>query len=70
MNLVWINQQKRRYYRAHLQEDLLGDWTLTRCWGSLDSKHGQVQKEVVKNQSAGMAILSEISKRRNNHGYS
>jgi hypothetical protein len=27
MNRVWINKAKRRYYRAHLQPDLFGDWT-------------------------------------------
>ncbi|PVV12960.1 MAG: hypothetical protein B6D77_04995 [gamma proteobacterium symbiont of Ctena orbiculata] len=69
MNRVWIHQEKRRYYRAHLQPDLFGTWTLTRCWGSLDSQHGQVRTELVASQGKGQQILAGINKRRANHGY-
>lgn len=69
MNRVWINPGKRRYYRAHLQADLLGDWTLTRSWGSLDSRHGQVRTELVDNQAHGLRLLAGIDKRRAVRGY-
>ncbi|MES9991294.1 MAG: WGR domain-containing protein [Candidatus Thiodiazotropha sp.] len=69
MNRVWINQEKRRYYRAHLQPDLFGVWTLTRSWGSLDSNHGQVRRELVDSQTKGQQILAGINKRRSYHGY-
>jgi hypothetical protein len=69
MNSVWIHQEKRRYYRAHLQRDLFGDWALIRSWGSLDSHHGQVRTERVNNQSEGQQILVGISKRRASQGY-
>jgi hypothetical protein len=70
MNLLWINRDKRRYYRVHLQVDLLGDWTLTRSWGSLDSHHGQVRTELVGSQTRGLQILAEITQRRAYRGYS
>ena len=69
MNRVWINPEKRRYYRAHLQVDLFGDWTLTRCWGSLDSHLGQVRTELVVNQVHGLRVLAGIDKRRSIRGY-
>jgi hypothetical protein len=69
MNRVWINPEKRRYYRACLQTDLFGDWTLTRCWGSLDSHHGQVRTELVDNQAHGLRVLAGIEKRRTIRGY-
>jgi hypothetical protein len=69
MNRVWVNSEKRRYYRAHLQADLLGDWTLTRSWGSLDSHHGQVRTELVDNQAHGLRVLAGIDKHRAVRGY-
>jgi hypothetical protein len=69
MNHVWIHQEKRRYYRAHLQPDLFGDWALIRSWGSLDSHHGQVRSERVNSQREGQQILVGISRRRACHGY-
>ncbi|MEW7988322.1 MAG: WGR domain-containing protein [Candidatus Thiodiazotropha sp.] len=53
-----------RYYRAHLQRDLLGDWTLTRSWGRLDSHHGRVRLEVVENKNLGLQIMCDIARRR------
>ena len=32
----WIHDEKRRYYGVFLQQDLFGDWTLVRNWGSLE----------------------------------
>jgi hypothetical protein len=69
MNHVWIHQEKRRYYRAHLQTDLFGDWALIRSWGSLDSHHGQVRTERVDSQTKGRQIMAGIGRRRASHGY-
>ncbi|MEW8505062.1 MAG: WGR domain-containing protein [Candidatus Thiodiazotropha sp.] len=69
MNRVWIHQAKRRYYRAHLQPDMFGAWTLTRSWGSLDTSHGQVRRELVESQARGHQILARINRRRSTHGY-
>lgn len=65
----WINAQKRRYYHVHMHLDILGDLTLTRCWGSLDSRRGRIQNEVVTNLKQGRKILDEIGIQRIRRGY-
>lgn len=69
MNKVWVNQPKRRYYRTMLQCDLLGQWTLTRSWGSLDTNHGRVVHEIVENKGAGELKLASIHNVRAHRGY-
>ena len=65
----WINTDNRRYYRAHLQPDLFGDWTLVRSWGSLDDGRGQVMISTFNDPAVGKHILADISRRRLAHGY-
>jgi hypothetical protein len=69
MNRVWINREKRRYYRVVAQLDLFGDWTLVRSWGSLDSHHGQVCTELISTYELGQKVIEDISKRRAYRGY-
>lgn len=65
----WINTGKRRYYRALLQPDLFGDWTLMRSWGSLDNARGQVRIEKIFDPVAGVQIMAAIHRRRMANGY-
>jgi hypothetical protein len=69
MMKYWVNTQKRRYYRVYLGRDLLGDLTLTRSWGSLDSRQGRIQNELISDLQQGRKILNEIGKLRVRHGY-
>jgi hypothetical protein len=69
MNRVGINLEKRRYYRAVVQCDLLGYWTLVRSWGSLDSNLGQVRLEVIDSKEAGFRIIDATHKRRIERGH-
>lgn len=69
MMKYWVNERTRRYYRVHLSQDLLGDLTLTRSWGSLDSRLGRIQNELIPNVKQGRQILDEIGKLRARHGY-
>jgi predicted DNA-binding WGR domain protein len=69
MNRVWINTNNRRYYRAIVQCDLLGDWTLIRSWGCLDNNRGQVRIEVVGSKEDGNRIIAATHKRRIARGY-
>lgn len=69
MMRLWVNSVNRRYYRAHLQPDLFGDWTLTRCWGSLDSYHGQVRKKKVDGQATVEQLIIKIAMQRALNGY-
>jgi hypothetical protein len=36
----WIHVWQSRYYRAHLEKDLFGEWTLVCVWGALATAHG------------------------------
>jgi predicted DNA-binding WGR domain protein len=69
MNKVWINLEKRRYYRAVVQRDLFGDWTITRSWGSLDTNRGQARVELVNSYTACKKVIKNICKRRCYRGY-
>jgi len=67
-SLLWIHQEKRRYYRVRLYQDLLGDWVLSRSWGALDSAKGGSRVEVIEAQRFD-DLLAEIGKRRRVRGY-
>jgi hypothetical protein len=68
-NRLWLNMEKRRYYRAVVQRDLFGDWTITRSWGSLDSHRGQVRTELVASYEHCLIVMSDTEKRRVYRGY-
>lgn len=70
MNLskLWVNKEKRRYYKVMVYRDLLGDLILLRNWGSLDNERGGMKKEVVSHQEAE-ALLVTIEKKRTRHQY-
>jgi hypothetical protein len=69
MNRVWVNLEKRRYYRVIIQRDLLSDWTITRSWGSLDNKRGQLRSELINSDQNNMKLIEQIDKRREYRGY-
>lgn len=66
---LWIHPQKRRYYRASVYQDLLGDWVLLRDWGALDSKLGGMKTELLSGLKDGEEKLAMIAKRRKQHRY-
>ena len=52
-----------RIYTAVLDQDLLGDWTLTQSWLSRNGKRGG-KVSLVENFAQGMAMLEKLAKRR------
>ena len=66
---LWIHPKKRRYYRASVYQDLLGDWVLLRDWGALDSKLGGIKTELLTGLKEGEEKLALIAKRRQQHHY-
>ena len=66
---LWIHSKKRRYYRASVYQDLLGDWVLLRDWGALDSKLGGIKTELLTGLKDGEEKLAMIAKRRKQHHY-
>lgn len=61
---LWIHPKKRRYYHVAICQDLFGDWVLVKTWGSLDSKRGNIQTELLDSMQDGETRLVDITKRR------
>jgi hypothetical protein len=66
---LWVHPEKRRYYRASVYQDLLGEWVMVRDWGSLDTKMGGTKVELLEGLRQGERQLEAIGKRRANHRY-
>lgn len=69
MSKLWVHPEKRRYYRASVYKDLLGQWILARDWGSLDSRLGGTKMELLAGVQEGNEKLIMIGKRRVSHRY-
>lgn len=52
-----------RIYTVVLDQDLLGDWTLTQSWLSKNGKRGG-RVRLVENFAQGIAMLEKLAKRR------
>jgi WGR domain. len=69
LNQLWINPDKRRYYRVILSRDLF-DATVLHCmWGGLDSATGNDSHEVFSDAASAHEKLERIRKRRQQRGY-
>ena len=62
-------QQGHRYYEAQLQQNLWGDWQLTRCWGHQGNKRGHRLERYFESYQQGQNLLSRTIKRRERDGY-
>jgi predicted DNA-binding WGR domain protein len=58
-----------RFYEAILQQDLWGDWVLTRRWGRRGSKTGKSMAMPCASYEQGLQLLGEVIERRSNRGY-
>lgn len=65
---LWINKEKRRYYKVMVYRDLLDDLVMMRNWGSLDTARGGTKIEIVDHQQA-MSLLAKIGKQRIKRNY-
>ncbi|WP_020507143.1 WGR domain-containing protein [Lamprocystis purpurea] len=68
-SMRWLHIAKARYYQAHLEKDLFGDWTLITVWGGLGSRLGRMRTTGVASYADGQAQIQKIAKRRQQHGY-
>ena len=57
-----------RFYHIHLQEDLLGGWTLIREWG-YQGAAGRVKKERFDVQADAEAALLQVRDEQSRRGY-
>jgi hypothetical protein len=58
-----------RYYEAHLQQDLWGNWIINKTWGGIGTKRGGSKHLLCANYGEGTELLQSISKIRGNRGY-
>ena len=62
-------EKDTRYYELRVQQDLFGNWLLTRVWGRKGSALGQIWHELCENYPAGIAKFNQAEVRREQRGY-
>lgn len=62
-------QTATRYYIAHVQQDLLGDWQVHRMWGGRGSHHGGSLVELASDEGDAQHRLNSIARTRLKRGY-
>lgn len=65
---LWINEDKRRYYRIRVQTDLFGCSAVIRTWGSLQSDRSGMQINPIEKDKTEK-LLKSIARRRKKNGY-
>lgn len=65
LRFVW----QSRFYTAVLDQDMFGQWTVTRSWGSTRNGQGGGRMSVVETYEAGLTLLQVIRRRREKLGY-
>ncbi|RMD59543.1 WGR domain-containing protein [Candidatus Parcubacteria bacterium] len=58
-----------RYYELRVQQDLWGDWTISRIWGQRGSRLGSMKIEPYDSLEQAMRRYEELSKQRARKGY-
>ena len=69
---TWLHSRRERdsrYYELLVQQDLWGQWLLTRVWGRRGSALGQIRHDLCENQAAGLVKYAEAEVRRVKRGY-
>ena len=67
--MEWLNESKRRYYRATVERDLIGDLVVVQEYGSLDSARGNRIRRPVTDYQEADKVLWGIGQKRASHGY-
>jgi hypothetical protein len=62
-------ERRSGYYRAHLEQDLWGQWTVTRVVGRRGARRGRYMTTWVASLEHGLITLGTIAKRRHECGY-
>lgn len=65
---VWVNDEKKRYYKVLEGFDLFGDYWLIKAWGGTDNKMGGFSQAKI-NPDDLVCKLQEIIKHRATRNY-
>lgn len=62
-------ESKSRYFTVILQQNLFHEWSIIKCSGSNDSKHGTIDIEHCDSYEDGTNRIERIKKTRRSHKY-
>jgi predicted DNA-binding WGR domain protein len=62
-------EKDTRYYEARVHQDLWGNWVVTRIWGRIGSKLGQIRHTPCPSYEDAQKELNAIEKRRQSRHY-
>lgn len=65
----WKNPNNSRYYIAHVQRDLLGDWVVVICWGKKETNLGRLKTVFCETEKKVLGYLKKLNRARVRHGY-
>ena len=65
----WENPHNGRYYVVYINQDLLGDWVVTRVWGSTNTTHGKIVHTPYLSYSAAIRVLKILKEKKLKRGY-
>ena len=64
-----LRWERNRYYRSHQDQDLWGQWTLTRVVGRKGAPRGRFMTSWVASLEEGLTTLGAVAKRRRERGF-
>lgn len=62
-------EKATRYYEAHVQQDLWGEWLVVRTWGGKGSRRGGIKAELCATRKEACARFERIAQLRQRRGY-
>ncbi len=65
--LLW--RKDKLYYKVYLGKDLFEQWVVTKAWGNVERRGGQVRQILLKDQAAGLAEIEKVKRLRQKSGY-
>ena len=68
----WLHsrwEKDSRYYELWVQQDLWGQWLLTRVWGRRGTALGQIRHELCESYAEGLTKYAEAENKRAKRGY-
>lgn len=58
----WENDT--RWYEAHIQRDLWGQWTVMCCWGGKHRRHNGNRTHLFENEADALLFINFLDKKR------
>lgn len=63
----WVRDT--RYYEVHVEQDLWGDWVLTRVWGRRGTALGRIRRDACASRADALEKLAAMERQRARRGY-